>query len=124
MQYPLYVHREGDTSFRGNFPDSPRAVAHGKSMDELKVNAKQAVESMYDGSEQRIPAPTCSASESHASQAIGIQVSLLQQVDLAARERHMTRSALITLAVVHELAARYEGQLSCVPVSQRGFVNR
>ncbi|BFG80305.1 hypothetical protein PTKU46_83390 [Paraburkholderia terrae] len=46
MQYPLYVHREGDTSFRGNFPDSPRAVAHGKSMDELKVAAKQAVELM------------------------------------------------------------------------------
>jgi hypothetical protein len=61
------------------------------------------------------------------SQAIGIQVSLLdtllQQVDLAARERHMTRPALITLAVVHELAGRYEGRLSCVPVSQRGFVD-
>ena len=36
MQYPLYVHREGDTRFRGNFPDSPCAVARGKSMDELK----------------------------------------------------------------------------------------
>jgi hypothetical protein len=60
------------------------------------------------------------------SQAVGIQVNLLdtllQQVELAARERHMTRSAFITLAVVHELAARYEGQLSCLPVSQAGFV--
>jgi hypothetical protein len=117
-------------------------------MDELKIDAKQAVELMYDRSEQPIPAPTCSTSELHAldmddgdgiwtfvdinlarvtSQAIGVQVSLLdtllEQVDLAARERHMTRSALITLAVVHELAGRYEGQLSCMPVSQQGFVN-
>jgi len=147
MQYPLYVHRTGDTSFRASFPDFPRAVAHGESMDELKTDAKQAVELMYDRSEQLIPAPTCCASELHAhemddgegiwmfvdinlarvtSQAVGIQVNLLdtllQQVDLAARERHMTRSAFITLAVVRELASRYEGQLSCLPVSQPGFV--
>jgi predicted RNase H-like HicB family nuclease len=147
MQYPLYVHRTGDTSFRANFPDFPRAVAHGESMDELKTEAKQAVELMYDRSEQLIPAPTCSTSELQAhemddgegiwmfvdinlarvtSQAVGIQVNLLdtllQQVDLVARERHMTRSAFITLAVAHELAARYEGQLSCLPVSQRSFV--
>jgi len=48
MQYPLYVHREGDTSFRACFPDFPLAVAHGKSLDELKIDAKQAVELMYD----------------------------------------------------------------------------
>lgn len=148
MQYPLYVHREGDAGFRASFPDFPRAVAHGKSMDELKIDAKQAVELMYDRSEQLIPAPTCSTSELHAlemddgegiwmfvdinlarvtSQAISIQVSLLdtllQQVDLAAREHHMTRSALITLAVVRELAGRHAGQLPCVPVSWRGLVD-
>lgn len=147
MQYPLYVRRAGDASFRASFPDFPRAIAHGNSIDELKIDAKQAVELMYDRSEQLIPAPTCSTSELHAhemddgegiwmfvdinlarvtSQAIGIQVNLLdtllQQVDLVANERHMTRSAFITQALVHELAARYEGQLSCVPVLQRGFV--
>ncbi|KXU91403.1 hypothetical protein CI15_00715 [Paraburkholderia monticola] len=142
MQYPLYVHREGDASFRASFPDFPRAVAHGKSMDELKFDAKRAVELTYDRSEQLIPAPTCSTSELHAlemddgegiwmfvdinlarvtSQATSIQVSLLstllQQVDLAAREHHMTRSALITLAAVHELAGRHAGQVPYVPVS-------
>ena len=142
MQYPLYVHRAGDTSFRASFPDFPLAVAQGTSMDELKIAAKQAVELAYDRSEHLIPAPTCDASELHAhemddgegiwmfvdinlarvtSQAIGIQVSLLdtllQQADLVARERHMTRSAFITLAVAHELAAGYEGQLSCLPAS-------
>ncbi|CAB3772597.1 type II toxin-antitoxin system HicB family antitoxin [Paraburkholderia humisilvae] len=148
MQYPLYVHRDGDTGFRASFPNFPRAAAHGNSMDELKSDAQEAVELAYDRSEQLIPAPTCSTSELHVldmddgegiwmfvdinlervtSQAVGIQFSLLesllQQVDLAARERHITRSALITLAVVHELASRYEGQLSSMPVSQRVFVD-
>jgi predicted RNase H-like HicB family nuclease len=148
MQYPLYVHRDTDTGFRASFPDLPLAFAHGKSMDELKRDAQEAVELAYDLSEQLIPAPTCSTSELHVldmddgeglwmfvdvnlarvtSQAVGIQFSLLesllQQVDLAARERHITRSALITLAVVHELASRYEGQLSSMPVSQRVFVD-
>jgi predicted RNase H-like HicB family nuclease len=148
VQYPLYVHRDGDAGFRASFPDFPRAVAHGKSMDELKRDAQEAVELAYDCSEQLIPAPTCSTSELHehemddgegiwifvdinlarvTSQASGIQVNLLdallQQVDLAAKECHMTRSAFITLAVVHELASRYEGQLSSMPVSQRVFVD-
>ncbi|KXV03687.1 hypothetical protein CR51_16555 [Caballeronia megalochromosomata] len=139
MQYPLYVHREGGAGFRATFPDFPRAAAIGKSLNELKIDAKQAVELMYDRSEQLIPAPTCSGSELHAldmddgegiwmfvdinlarvtSKAVGIQVSLLdtllEQVDQAARERHMTRSALITLAVVHELAGRHDEHLSLV----------
>ncbi|CAB3765082.1 type II toxin-antitoxin system HicB family antitoxin [Paraburkholderia solisilvae] len=148
MQYPFCVHRDGDTGFRASSPNFPRAVAHGNSMDGLKSDAQGAVELAYDRSEQLTPAPTCSTSESHVldmddgegiwtfvdinrapvtSQAVGIQFSLpeslLQQVDLAARGRHITRAALITLAVVHELASRYEGQLSSMPVSQRVFVD-
>ncbi|TDN63138.1 type II toxin-antitoxin system HicB family antitoxin [Paraburkholderia sp. BL10I2N1] len=128
MQYPLYVHRDGDTGFRANFPDFPSADASGDSFDELTHNAQEAVEVMYDRSEQLIPAPTCNTSELRAlemddgdgiwvfvdinltrvtSKAVGLQLSLLesllQQVDAAAKERHMTRSAFITLAVVHEL---------------------
>ncbi|MGF6575015.1 putative RNase H-like HicB family nuclease [Paraburkholderia sp. GAS333] len=148
MQYPLYVRRDGDAGFRANFPDFPRVVVHGNSIDELKSDAQQAVELAYDRSEQIIPAPTRSTSELHVldmddgegiwmfvdinlarvtSLAVSIQFSLLegllQQVDLAARECHITRSAVITLAVVHELASRYEGQLFSIPVSQRGFVD-
>jgi hypothetical protein len=86
---------------------------------------------MYNRSEQLIPAPTCSTAELHAldmddgqgiwmfvdinlarvtSKAVGVQFSLLesllQRVDVAAKERHMTRSAFITLAAVHELENR------------------
>ncbi len=137
MQYPLYVRRDGAIGFRGSFPDFPRAFAQGKSIEELKIDAKQAVELMYGRTEQLIPAPTYSASELRAlemddgdgiwmfldidlaqvtSRAIEIQVSLpdglLQQVDRVARERNMTRSSLITLAVVRELAPRSAEQLA------------
>jgi predicted RNase H-like HicB family nuclease len=148
MQYPFYVCREDEFGFRGSFPDFPSAEARGDSFAELLRNATRAVVLMYDRSEQLIPAPTCSASELHSldlddgdgiwmfvdinlaritSKAAGIQFglleSLLQQVDRAARERHMTRSAFITLAAVHELSSRYDGQLCCLPVSQRVFVD-
>ncbi|HEY3596246.1 MAG TPA: type II toxin-antitoxin system HicB family antitoxin [Paraburkholderia sp.] len=131
MQYPLYVHRDGDTGFRARFPDFPRADARGESFGELKRNAQQVVELMYDRSEQLIPAPTCNTSELRAldmddgeglwmfidinltrvtSQAVGLQFSLLesllQRVDAAAKERHMTRSAFMTLAAMHELESR------------------
>jgi predicted RNase H-like HicB family nuclease len=132
MQYPLYVHRDGDIGFRASFPDFPRAsYVRGDSFGELKSNAQEVVELMYDRSEQLIPPPTCSTSELHAldmddgeglwifidinlarvtSKAMGVQFSLLEsllrQVDAAARERHMTRSTFFTLAVVHELENR------------------
>jgi predicted RNase H-like HicB family nuclease len=131
MEYPLYVRRDGDTGFRASFPDFPRADARGNSLGELKRNAQEMVELMYDRSEQLIPAPTCSTSELHAldvddgegiwmfidinlarvnSKAVGIQISLLesllQRVDVAAKERRMTRSAFIALAAVHEIENR------------------
>jgi metal-responsive CopG/Arc/MetJ family transcriptional regulator len=44
------------------------------------------------------------------SKAVGVQFSLLesllQRVDAAAKERHMTRSTFMTQAVVHELESR------------------
>jgi hypothetical protein len=97
-------------------------------LGELKRNAQEMVELMYDRSEQLIPAPTCSTSELRGldvddgegiwmfidinltrvtSKAVSVQFSLLesllQRVDAAAKERHMTRSAFIALAAVHEL---------------------
>jgi predicted RNase H-like HicB family nuclease len=132
MQYPLYVHRNGDTGFRASFPDFPTADASGDSFDELTHNAQAAVEVMYNRSEQLIPAPTCNTSELHAldmddgngiwvfvdinltrvtSKAVSVQLSLLesllQQVDTRAKERHMTRSAFVTLAVIHELEKQH-----------------
>ena len=131
MQYPLYVRRDGNIGFRASFPEFPRAEARGNSLTELTRNAQEVVELMYDRSEKLIPAPTCSTAELHAldmddgegiwmfvdinlgrvtSKAVGVQISLLEslleRVDVAAKERHMTRSAFITLAAVHEIEKR------------------
>jgi predicted RNase H-like HicB family nuclease len=137
MQYPFYVHREGDNAFRASFPDLPRAVARGRSFDELKGNAQDVVELMYDRSEELIPAPTCSTSELQSldmddgqgiwmfieinltrvtSKAVSVQFSLpeslLQRVDAAAKQRCSTRSMFFTQAAVHELANRDETRAS------------
>lgn len=139
MKYPLYIRRDGATNFNASFPDFPRVFAQGNSIGEIKINAKRAVELMYDHSGQLISVPAYDVSELHAldmddgegiwvflevnlaratSQAIRIQVSLpdelLTQVDLTAREHKMTRSSLITQAVVGEVAARGGEQLSRV----------
>jgi predicted RNase H-like HicB family nuclease len=128
MQYPLYVQRDADTAFRASFADFPEADVTGNSIEELKRNAQEAVERMYHGSEQLIPGPTCDTSELRTleiddgegiwlfvninmsrvtSRAVGFQLSLseslLEQVNAAARERHLTRSAFFTLAALHEL---------------------
>ncbi|KAA0999961.1 HicB family protein [Paraburkholderia panacisoli] len=128
MQYPLYVHRNGNKGLRASFPDFPTADASGDSFNELTHNAQATVEAMYDRSEQLIPAPTFSMSELQAlqmddgnglwvfvdidlarvtSKSVGIQVnlldSLLQQVDARSKERRMTRSAFVTLALIDAL---------------------
>ncbi|BCZ84010.1 CopG family transcriptional regulator [Paraburkholderia terrae] len=148
MQYPVYVCRDGDAGFRASFPDFPRAEAQGKSFGELKRNAQKVVELMYDQSEQLIPAPTNSTSELHeldmddgeglwmfidinlarvTSKAVGVQISLLEdvlrQIDGDAKERHMTRSAYITLAAMHELRSRYGVQSATTPGALRRFTD-
>jgi len=128
VQYPLYVHRDTATAFRASFPDFPGADVAGNSLEELKRNAQDIVELRYDGSEQLIPTPTCDMSELRklemddgegiwlfvdinmsrvTSRVVGLHISLreavLNRVDSAARERHLTRSAFFTLAALHEL---------------------
>ena len=127
MQYPLYVQRDSCAVFRGSFPDFPGAEITGSSMDELQRNGQRAVEVLYDGSEQLIPGPTCDTSELRAleqdgsegiwlfvninmsrvrSNSVAFQLSLnaalLEQVNVAARQRRMTRSGFLTLAVLNE----------------------
>src|ERR1700732_3589380 len=131
MQYPLYVQRDADTAFRASFADLPEADVTGNSIEELKRNAQEAVERMYHGSEQLIPGHTCDTSELRTlemddgegiwlfvninmskvtSRAVGFQLSLseglLEQVNVAARERHLTRSAFFSLAALHELGSQ------------------
>ena len=41
MQYPLYVHRNGEPRYRGSLPDFPGADASGNSFEELERNRKR-----------------------------------------------------------------------------------
>ena len=95
-----------------------RRRCEDNSIEELKRNAQDAVELMYHGSEQLIPGPMCDASELRTlemddregislfvninmsnvpSRAVGFQLSLsdslLEQVNAAAREQHLTHPA-------------------------------
>lgn len=128
MRYPLYVHRNGEPRYRGSFPDFPGADAYGNSFEELERNAQERVRQVYDRSEHVIPVPTGDTSALQAldmddgeglwlfvdidlarvmSRAVRIQFSLresvLLEIDAAAQQRHITRSAFIALACVHEL---------------------
>ena len=131
MHYPLYVIRDAGGNrgvvFRASFPDFPGADAAGRSLDDVEHNARRAVEQVYAGSEQLIPVPSCDAQlrafekdggegiwvyvdidlARVTSKAVGLHFSvlesLLQKVDAAAAERHITRAAFMTLAAVHEL---------------------
>lgn len=98
---------------------------------------------MYNGSEQRSPAPTCDTSELRklemddgegiwlfvdvnmsrvTSKVVGPRTSLreavLGQVDSAARQRHLTRAAFFTLAALNELETRGDDRLP-VPHTRR-----
>jgi len=128
MQYPLYVHGDSGNGFRASFADLPLACARGATLDELRLNAQDAVELMYDRSEQLIPGPTGSMAELQSlgmddgqgiwmyveinlirvtSKAVSVQFSLpeslLRRVDLCAKKRHLTRSAFFALAATNEV---------------------
>ncbi len=128
MQYPIYIHRNGKTGYRGRFPDFPGADASGDTFEELRRNAQTNVQQMYDRSEYLIPKPTndTAALQAHAmddgegiwlfveidlgqviSRAVSIQLSLpksvLQDIATVARKHQMTAAAFINVACQHEL---------------------
>lgn len=128
MRYPLYVHPNGEPRYRSSFPDFPGADAYGNSFEELERNAQERVQQIYDRSEHVIPAPTGDTSALQAldmddgeglwlfveidlarviSRSMRIQLnlreSMLLEIDAAAQQRRITRSAFIALACVREL---------------------
>ena len=141
MQYPLYVHRNGEPRYRGSLPDFPGADASGNSFEELERNAREMVQRSYDGCEHVLPEPTGDTTALQAlpmndgeglwlfvdielapvaSRAVRVQINLhesvLTDIDAAAEKRHITRSAFIALACVHELEHGHEpGEIEGTP---------
>lgn len=129
MHYPLYVQRRDGNGYRGRFADLPWLEMEGDTLDGLARDAARVVQRLYHHSERIIPAPTDDTSklqalemdngeglwifveidltdvESHSAFVrLSLGKSLLQEIDLMARRRHMGRSAYVALACVHELA--------------------
>lgn len=129
VHYPLYVQRRDGQGYRGRFADFPWIEVEGDTFDDLTRDAERVVQRLYHRSEQIIPAPTDDTSKLQAlemddgqglwmfvdvdltavqSHSVLVQVrlrkSVLQEVDLAAQKRHVSRSAYIARACVHELA--------------------
>lgn len=129
MQYPLYVQRLDGHGYRGRFADFPWLEVDGETFDDLTRDAARLVQRMYHRSEHVIPAPTIDTSKLKTlemddgrglwmfvdvdltavlSHSVFVQVrlrkSVLHEIDLAAQKSHVSRSAYIALACVHELA--------------------
>ncbi|WP_234775462.1 type II toxin-antitoxin system HicB family antitoxin [Paraburkholderia tropica] len=129
MQYPLYVQRRDGRGYRGRFADFPWLEVDGETFGALTQDAARLVQRVYHRSEHVIPAPTIDTSKLKTlemddgqglwmfvdvdltavqSHSVFVQVCLrkrlLQEIDLAAQKRHLSRSAYIALACVHELA--------------------
>lgn len=129
VHYPLYVQRRDDSGYRGRFADFPWLEVEGGTLDNLALDAERLVQRLYHQSERIIPAPTSDTStlqalemddgeglwifvdidladvESHSAFVrLILSKSLLQEIDQAARQQHMGRSAYIAQACVRELA--------------------
>lgn len=129
VHYPIYVQRHDEHGHRAMFADFPWIEVDGSTFDDLAANAERLVQRMYHRSEHILPAPTSDMSALQAldmddgeglwtfvdidltnvqSNSVFVQISLrksvLQEIDLAAQQRHIGRSAYIALACLHELA--------------------
>lgn len=131
MLYPLYVHVGDAVHAHGvTFPDFPGCFAAADSWEELPSAVQEAVEAHFYDEDGAVPPP--SALEDLArdseyeggvwmlfdidlskinSKAVRLNISLperlVQQIDAAARDRKMTRSAFLALAAEHEMATSF-----------------
>ncbi|AOY91553.1 HicB family protein [Cupriavidus sp. USMAA2-4] len=127
MLYPLYVHVGDARHAHGvSFPDFPGCFAAADDWEDLPAAVQEAAEAHFAGSETPIPRPTPLESLTASpefeggvwmlfdidlsklrSKAVRLNISLperlLQQIDAAARQRRLSRSAFLALAAEHEM---------------------
>ena len=126
MLYPLYVWKDTSSAYGATFPDLPGVNTAADELADLSAMAQDAVETMYDGEDAEIPAP--SAIERWAGDSayeggfwmmvdidltkinakpvrinISLPESLLRDIDAAAKARHLTRSGFLAQAAMKEM---------------------
>lgn len=126
MLYPLYVWKDADSAYGASFPDLPGVNTAADELQDINTAAQEAVEAMYEG-EANIPA--ASAIEKWTSNPdyakgfwmlvnidlskvntkpvrlnISLPESLLRDIDLYAKSRHLTRSGFLAQAAMKVMA--------------------
>lgn len=126
MLYPLYVWKDADSAYGASFPDLLGVNTAADELQDINTAAQEAVEAMYEG-EANIPA--ASAIEKWISNPdyaesfwmlvnidlskvntkpvrlnISLPESLLRDIDLYAKSRHLTRSGFLAQAAMKVMA--------------------
>ncbi len=129
MLYPIYVHKDSNSAYGATFPDFPGCFAAADEAQDLPRAAQEAVEAHYGADDEPVPEPSAPDAHAHSkeyrggfwmlvdidlsrvrSRAVRLNISLpenlVQQIDLAAKQRGQTRSAFLATAAAHEMRDR------------------
>ena len=128
MLYPIYVHKEDNSSYGVSFPDIPGCFAASDDIQDIQKAAQEAVEAHFGADNDPIPvASSPDIWTDHAdyqeggfwmlvdidiarirSRAIRLNISLpenlVQRIDATARQRGQSRSAFLATAAEREMA--------------------
>lgn len=128
MLYPIYVHKDPDSSYGVTFPDFPGCFSGADEARDIPRYAQEAVEVHFFGNSDAIPAASTPdqwiASEEYQggfwmlvdidlskvnTKAVRLNISLpenlVHRIDASARERHMSRSAFLAKAAEREMSS-------------------
>lgn len=128
-QYIALIHKDADSDFGVSFPDLPGCVTAGRTLDEARAFAAEAIALHLEGLVQdgeAIPEPSCLEdimAEAANRDAVAVLVSVpdvpektvrvnitlpesvLNAIDRAADRQGMTRSGFLVRAAKKEMAA-------------------
>jgi predicted RNase H-like HicB family nuclease len=130
--YPIYVYKEEGSAYGVTFPDFPGCFSAADEAQNIAVMAQEAVEAHFSGDDEPIPAP--SAPDAWAddpdyqggfwmmvdvdlskvnTKAVRLNISLpenlVHRIDAAAKAGHLSRSAFLASAALHEIERRGSG---------------
>jgi predicted RNase H-like HicB family nuclease len=126
MLYPLYVWKDTNSAYAASFPDLPGVFTAADNLADLPAMAQEAVEAMYEGETNAIPAATeieqwtsnsdyqngfwilvdidlAKINAKPVRVNISLPESLLNDIDAAAKIQHVTRSGFLAQAALKAL---------------------
>lgn len=134
MLYPIYVHKDEGSAYGVAFPDFPGCFSAADNARDIPRLAQEAVEAHFFGDSESIPSPSTPDNWTNnadyqggfwmlvdidfskvSTKAIRLNISLpenlLHQIDSAADEYRLTRSAFLANAALHEMERRKQQEI-------------